>query len=187
MQVKDKNNFINVIVNNVYKAKEFKQRINLSITSRRLCGYINVKFYLRKRYNKVYLYTRIINDKFSSREVHKNFINDLCVLLPDLEIVSTKGHYKGVLLDTDIPGLLTKYLKLIALLSRPQDFYKKVSKLFINFLNYKHTSSIPIHSGITKSQFDKLKGGDIKYVFQSLNSYNSELYYNVINNNSSNE
>lgn len=183
MQVKDKNNFINVIVNNVFKAKEFKQRIKLSLTSRVLCGYIKVKFYLRKRYHKVYLYTRVINDGFGTRKVHKDFLNDICLLLPDLEIISTKGHYKGLLLDTDIPGLLTKYLKLIALLSRPQDFYKKESKLFINFLNYKHTSNIPIHSGITKSQFDKLETEDLKNVFKSLHNYNSELYHNTISNN----
>lgn len=167
MQVKEKNNFINIIVNSVYKARNFKQRIRLCVTSKVICNHVQLRFYLRKRYNKVYLYTRILRKGFGNNKNQKDFLDDIVLLVPEITIESTQGHYTGLLLDTDNNEALVTYLKLIALLARSKDFALQKTKVYISFFNKPETSSIPIHGNITCTQFKQLKSKEIINVFST--------------------
>lgn len=162
MTKRDTNNFISIILNKIMLARHFKQRVALSITSRTVLKSIKLKFYLRKRYKKLYLYTRVIKSNFGNSKNQLNFLNDLILLVPELELESTQGHYKGLILDvTQDSDSLYYYLKLIAYLSKPETFYKRVYKIYTSLYNYEHTSITPIHIQITNTKLNQLKCIDI--------------------------
>lgn len=165
---KDKNNFINIILNKVILARDFHQRVALSITSKSILNHVVLKFYLRRRYNNLYLYTRI-QDNFSNKTERHNFYRDLKVLIPELVIEGKKGNYTGLTLDVTYTNeSLVQYLKLIAMFARPQDFYRTLKKDSISYTNYITTSKIPIHINIRNLIRDKLQNTDIMWCLDKL-------------------
>ena len=94
---KDKNNFINIILNKITLAQNFSQRVDLTITRKRILNHIMLSFYLRRRYNTLILYIRPV-DKFGSITERHKFYKDFKLLIPILKFEGTKGHYKGFLL-----------------------------------------------------------------------------------------
>ena len=165
---KDKNNFITIILNKVILARDFHQRVALSITSKSILNHIVLKFYLRRRYNNLYLYTRI-QDRFSNKTERHNFYRDLKILIPELEIKGKKGSYIGLILNVTYTNeSLVQYLKLIAMFARPQDFYKVSKKDSISYANYITTSKIPIHINIRNSTRNKLQNSDILWCLDKL-------------------
>ena len=172
---KDKNNFINIILNKITLAQNFSQRVDLTITRKRILNHIMLSFYLRRRYNTLILYIRPV-DKFGSITERHKFYKDFKLLIPSLKFEGTKGHYKGFLLTicNETNNDLILLLKLISLFSRPKDFYTKNSKVFKSFFNYVNTSLIPIHLRFTNKQLSELTCGDIILLLNSIEEQKNE-------------
>ena len=173
---RDPNNFISVIVNKITLARHFKQRVALSITSKTLLKSINVKFYIRKRYQRLYLYTRVTKESFGNNKNQLDFLNDLILLVPELQLESTQGHYNGLILDvTDDNESLYNYLKLISYLSRPKDFYKRVYKVYTSLYNYQNKSLTPVHIQITNTKVNQLRCIDIINSIKDTGEFNDKI------------
>lgn len=157
---RDKNNFISIILNKIILASNYSQKCNLSITSKLICNHIRFKFYLRRRYKQIYLYTRF-TDNFGNIQQRHEFYRDLQILIPNIEIESIKGHYTGLVINTSHPETLHLFLKLISLLSNPKDFNVKKTKIYKVFHNKLCASNIPIHIHFTHTQLNQLKCYDL--------------------------
>lgn len=188
-KTKDKNNFINIILNKIELAKNFHQRVALSITSKVIMNCITLKFYLRRRYQKLFLYTRLQKCSFGNVSNRHQLINDIKTLVPELSIESTKGHHLGFILElnNDTKDALIQFLKIIAVLASPKDFYVKDTQVYKSFWNYQHTSSIPIHLQITQSLFRTLKSADLMYYLSEVQQYDKNLDLHNANINSIND
>lgn len=178
---RDSNNFINLIISKIELASRFHQRIAMNITSKRILKYITLKFYIRKRYKKLFLYTRATGNFSSITELH-NLYRDFKTIIPELIIEGKQGHYTGWVLpiDNSNPESLTKYLKLISLLGNTKDFYSKQTQIYRCFYNYQGSSHIPVHLNITNKIIDSLQFCDLietlkgvpKFDIKKSNSYN---------------
>jgi hypothetical protein len=188
-KTKDKNNFINIILNKIELAKNFHQRVALSITSKAIMNCITLKFYLRRRYQKLFLYTRFQKCSLGNVSNRHQLINDIKTLVPELSIESTKGHHLGFILElnNDTKDALIQFLKIIAVLASPKDFYVKDTQVYKSFWNYQHTSSIPIHLQITQSLFRTLKSADLIYYLSEVQQYDKNLDLHDANINSIND
>lgn len=188
-KTKDKNNFINIILNKIELAKNFHQRVALSITSKVIMNCITLKFYLRRRYQKLFLYTRFQKCSLGNVSNKHKLINDIKILVPDLSIESTKGHHLGFILElnNDTKDALVQFLKIIAVLASPKDFYVKDTQVYKSFWNYRHTSSIPIHLQITQSLFRTLKSADLIDYLSEVQQYDKILDLHNANTNSIND
>lgn len=188
-KTKDKNNFINIILNKIELAKNFHQRVALSITSKVIMNCITLKFYLRRRYQKLFLYTRLQKCSLGNVSNRHQLINDIKTLVPELSIESTKGHHLGFILElnNDTKDALIQFLKIIAVLASPKDFYVKDTQVYKSFWNYQHTSSIPIHLQITQSLFRTLKSADLMYYLSEVQQYDKNLDLHNANINSIND
>lgn len=188
-KTKDKNNFINVILNKIELAKNFHQRVALSITSKIIMNCITLKFYLRRRYQKLFLYTRLQKCSLGNVSNRHQLVNDIKTLVPELSIESTKGHHLGFILElnSDTKDALIQFLKIIAVLASPKDFYVKDTQVYKSFWNYRHTSSIPIHLQITQSLFRTLKSADLIYYLSEVQQYDKNLDLHNANINSIND
>lgn len=172
---RDPNNFIHIILNKLTLVKEFHQRIDLSITSKVILNCATLKFYIRRRHQKVFLYTRF-QGNFGSIKNRHLFISDFIKLIPSLQIESTKGHYSGLIIEINesTNNDLIMYLKLLSLLSKAKDFYKKETKAFISYYNYINTSQTPIHLRFTHSQLNQLLNLDLKSYLNSIKEQHIE-------------
>lgn len=188
-KTKDKNNFINIILNKIELAKNFHQRVALSITSKVIMNCITLKFYLRRRYQKLFLYIRLQKCSLGNISNRHQLINDIKTLVPELSIESTKGHHLGFILElnNDTKDALIQFLKIIAVLASPKDFYVKDTQVYKSFWNYQHTSSIPIHLQITQSLFRTLKSADLIYYLSEVQQYDKNLDLHNANINSIND
>lgn len=188
-KTKDKNNFINIILNKIELAKNFHQRVALSITSKVIMNCITLKFYLRRRYQKLFLYARLQKCSLGNVSNRHQLINDIKTLVPELSIESTKGHHLGFILelDNDTKDALIQFLKIIAVLASPKDFYVKDTQVYKSFWNYQHTSSIPVHLQITQSLFRTLKSADLIYYLSEVQQYDKNLDLHNANINSIND
>lgn len=187
-KTKDKNNFINIILNKIVLAKNFHQRVALSITSKVIMNCITLKFYLRRRYQKLFLYIRLQKCSLGNVSNRHQLINDIKTLVPELSIESTKGHHLGFILElnNDTKDALIQFLKIIAVLAGPKDFYVKDTQVYKSFWNYQHTSSIPIHLQITQSLFRTLKSADLIYYLSEVQQYDKNLDLHNANTNNTN-
>lgn len=160
---RDRNNFINLILSKISLVKAFKQKVNFSITSKRIMNCATCKFYLRKRSYGLFLYTRLIGNFGSTKNRHM-FIKDICKLIPNLTPESTKGHITGFILQIDNNDSydLILFLKLLSLLSNSKDFYLKENKVSKLYYNYIDSSQIPIHLRFTHKQLQDLSSEDLK-------------------------
>lgn len=188
-KTKDKNNFINIILNKIELARNFHQRVALSITSKVIMNCITLKFYLRRRYQKLFLYTRLQKCSLGNVSNRHQLINDIKTLVPELSIESTKGHHLGFILElnNDTKDALIQFLKIIAVLASPKDFYVKDTQVYKSFWNYRHTSSIPLHLQITQSLFRTLKSADLIYYLSEVQQYDKNLDLHNANINSTND
>lgn len=188
-KTKDKNNFINIILNKIELARNFHQRVALSITSKVIMNCVTLKFYLRRRYQKLFLYTRFQKCSLGNVSNKHKLINDIKTLVPDLSIESTKGHHLGFILelDNDTKDALIQFLKIIAVLASPKDFYVKDTQVYKSFWNYRHTSSIPIHLQITQSLFKTLKSADLIDYLSEVQQHDENLDLHNANTNSIND
>lgn len=188
-KTKDKNNFINIILNKIELARNFHQRVALSITSKVIMNCVTLKFYLRRRYQKLFLYTRFQKCSLGNVSNKHQLINDIKTLVPDLSIESTKGHHLGFILelDNDTKDALIQFLKIIAVLASPKDFYVKDTQVYKSFWNYRHTSSIPIHLQITQSLFKTLKSADLIDYLSEVQQHDENLDLHNANTNSIND
>lgn len=188
-KTKDKNNFINIILNKIELAKNFHQRVALSITSKVIMNCITLKFYLRRRYQKLFLYTRLQKCSLGNVSNKHQLISDIKTLVPELSIESIKGHHLGFILElnNDTKDALIQFLKIIAVLASPKDFYVKDTQVYKSFWNYQHTSSIPIHLQITQSLFRTLKSADLIYYLSEVQQYDKNLDLHNANINSIND
>lgn len=188
-KTKDKNNFITIILNKIELAKNFHQRVALSITSKVIMNCITLKFYLRRRYQTLFLYTRFQKCSLGNVSNRHKLINDIKTLVPDLSIESTKGHHLGFILElnNDTKDALIQFLKIIAVLASPKDFYVKDTQVYKSFWNYRHTSSIPIHLQITQSLFKTLKSADLIYYLSEVQQYDKNLDLHNANTDSIND
>lgn len=188
-KTKDKNNFITIILNKIELAKNFHQRVALSITSKVIMNCITLKFYLRRRYQKLFLYTRFQKCSLGNISNKHKLINDIKTLVPDLSIESTKGHHLGFILElnNDTKDALIQLLKIIAVLTSPKDFYVKDTQVYKSFWNYRHTSSIPIHLQITQSLFKTLKSTDLIDYLSEVQQYDKNLDLHNANTDSIND
>lgn len=189
---RDKNNFIELIITKLSLTRDFKQKIQLNITQKRILNHVSLKFYIRKRYKKLFLYTSVTGKNLSRINKH-SIIKDFKTLIPEIEIDSTQGNYKGILINaTDNYETIIKFLKLISLLSQPNDFYLKESSVYKSYFNYIQKSKIPIHLKLTKKVIQQLKDIDIINVLNSVqkpktqdnSSYfgNDDFITNILNN-----
>lgn len=182
---KDSNNFINIILNKISLAQNFSQKVALSITKRKILKHVTLKFYLRRRYETLILYVRV-DDRFRNKGERGNFYRDLKLLIPDIEIEGTQGHYKGFGLElrSDANESLILLLKLISLFSRPKDFYVKNGNIWKSYYNYVESSKIPIHFRFTSSLLSQLKNEDIIELFDSIleEKIDNKKFINNINN-----
>ena len=160
---RDSNNFISLILSKIELARNFKQRIALTITCKKILGHITLKFYLRKRHQKLYLFIRP-TDNFGNIQQRHKFYLDIKRLIPEVKIESIKGHYTGFTIDIyENYDTVIQMLKLISLLSKPKDFYKKVTKVFISYYNYETASVTPIHIRFTHTELKQLECNDLIY------------------------
>lgn len=160
---RDKNSFISLILSKIELARNFKQRIALTITCKRILGHITLKFYLRKRHQKLYLFIRPI-DNFGNMQQRHKFYLDIKRLIPEVTIESIKGHYTGFVIDIiEHYNAVIQILKLTSLLSRPQDFYIRKTKVFLNYYNYQAASVTPIHIRFTHTELKQLECDDLTY------------------------
>lgn len=159
---RDKNNFIQVVLSKIELAQEFHQRIALSITSKVILNHVTLKFYLRKRYDNLYLYIRPF-DNFGSITVRHQMFLDFKTIIPELQLEATKGHFTGLLLQLtpETKPSLIRFLKLVAILANPKDFYIKKLKTTRSFTNYTEASQTPIHFNISELILLDLKCHDI--------------------------
>lgn len=166
---KDSNNFINVILNKISMAQNFSQRIALSITKKSLLKHVTFKFYLRRRYERLYLYIRV-QDKFRNRKERGRFYRDMKLLIPNLDIEGTTGNYTGLILElcNNTNESLILLLKLISLFSKPKDFYVKNGTIWKSFYNYVESSKIPIHIRFTNNLLSQLTNEDLIELFNSI-------------------
>lgn len=166
---KDPNNFINTILNKISLAQNFAQKVALTITKRKILKHVTLKFYLRRRFKTLILYIRV-NDRFRNKSERGNFYRDLKLLIPDIEIEGTQGHYKGFELKLchNTNESLILLLKLISLFSRPKDFYVKNGSIWKSYYNYVESSKIPIHFRFTNSLLSQLTNEDIIELFDSI-------------------
>lgn len=182
---KDSNNFINIILNKISLAQIFSQKVALSITKRKILKHVTLKFYLRRRYKTLILYVRV-DDRFRNKGERGNFYRDLKLLIPDIKIEGTQGHYKGfgLKLCSDTNESLILLLKLISLFSKPKDFYVKNGNIWKSYFNYVESSKIPIHFRITNSLLSQLKNEDIIELFDSIleEKIDNKKFINNINN-----
>lgn len=160
---RDRNNFINIILNNINVAFHFHKRVDLNITAKIILKHIRLRFYIRRRYSQLYLYTRVLDKGFGNQKQKKKFLDDMLTLIPELKIESTQGHHKGLLLLLDKNDLSTcvKYLKYISLFAYPQDFYITNLTTGYSIKNYETTSTIPVHITIRKNVLSNLNYYDI--------------------------
>lgn len=188
-KTKDKNNFITIILNKIELARNFHQRVALSITSKVIMNCVTLKFYLRRRYQKLFLYTRFQKCSLGNVSNRHRLINDIKTLVPDLSIESTKGHHLGFILElnNDTKDALIQFLKIIAVLASPKDFYVKDTQVYKSFWNYRHTSSIPIHLQITQLLFKTLKSADLIDYLSEVQQYDENLDLYNANTNSIND
>lgn len=188
-KTKDKNNFINIILNKIELARNFHQRVALSITSKVIMNCITLKFYLRRRYQKLFLYTRLQKCSLGNVSNRHQLINDIKTLVPELSIESTKGHHLGFILElnNDTKDALIQFLKIIAVLASPKDFYVKDTQVYKSFWNYRHASSIPIHLQITQSIFKTLKSTDLIYYLSEVQPYDKEVDLSNVNTSNNND
>lgn len=180
---KDKNNFINVILNKISLAQNFSQRVALSITKKKILKHVMLRLYLRRRFKNLFLYIRVV-DRFRNRLERGNFYRDMKLLIPNLTIESTHGHYTGFILElcNETHTNLILLLKLMSLCSRPKDFYVKNGTIWKSFYNYVDTSKIPIHLRFTNSLLSQLTNEDLIELFNSiLEPENDKKIYNTNN------
>ena len=157
-------------------ARNFHLRVDLTLTEKKLLKYIKVKFYIRRRHNKLYLYSRFYPQGFGNTALKHQFLLDLLVLIPELKCESTQGHHLGLLLDvTTDEAVLSKYLKLLSFLAHPDTFYYKNTKVYKCYYNYPTSSSIPIHFHITQTQYNSLQHVDLINTFKSVQVFNDEI------------
>lgn len=171
---KEANNFINLIINKIELAKNFHQRVALSITSKSILNHSTVlKFYIRRRYDNLYLYVRLDKCSFGNRERKHNFIRDLNLLFPQSKIEAIQGHYKGLVFHIvdENKQAIVDILKLIAVLAYPHFYYSKETKIYKSFYNYTHTSNIPIHLQLLNSKLDQLKNEDLINTLKGIKIY----------------
>lgn len=161
MTRKDRNNFIRLILQKIALVKSFHQKIAMSITRKVFLNCFEAKFYLRKRYDKVFLYTRIKYIKSGKVTNLHTCIFDLFRCLKNSQLESTQGHLNGIVIDTDNTDDLVMLLKLIAILSAPKDFVMKDTKVYKCIYNKQETSDIPIHFRITQKLFLDFRNYDI--------------------------
>lgn len=161
MTRKDRNNFIRLILQKIALVKSFHQKIAMSITRKVFLNCFEAKFYLRKRYDKIFLYTRIKYLKSGKVTNLHTCILDLFRCLKNSQLESTQGHLNGIVIDTDNTDDLVMFLKLIAILSAPKDFVMKDTKVYKCIYNKKETSDIPIHFRITQKLFLDFRNYDI--------------------------
>ena len=177
MPKKDRNNFIELILKSIICSKYFHQKIRLAITNRTILNHIKLRFYLRRRFDKIYLYTRVLKSGFGNNKNLKLFLDDIKLLIPAIEIETTQGHFKGLVLDIDNKEDLILYLSVLSLLSRPDDFLLKKSKVFYSYYNKIDSSKIPIHFRFTSHKIGNLKTIELQNVFKN----NIQLYNDFIN------
>ena len=181
---KDPNNYIKLILSSLQLAKNFHQKVRFAITEKFVLHCYSFKFYIRRRYQKVFLYTRIKAIKASTIKGINEFITNLKILLPETTIESTRGHLKGLVLNSDDTETLTKLLALISVLSKPQDFYKKETTIYTSFYNYIASSPIPIHIRFTNKQIAQLTDNDIiNLLLNEVKVYDNKRDKNVSTNN----
>lgn len=161
MSKKDRNNFIRLILQRIALVKTFHQKTAMSITRKVFLNCFEAKFYLRKRYEKVFLYTRIKYVKSGKVTNLHTCILDLFRCLKNSQLETTQGHLNGIVINTDNTDDLVTFLKLIAILSAPKDFVMKDTKVYKCIYNKKETSDIPIHFRITQKLFLDFKNYDI--------------------------
>lgn len=174
---RDPNNFIVTILNKITMAQNFNQRVDLTITRKRILNCATLSFYLRRRHKSLYLYIRCDGKFGSKRELH-SFYKDIQLLIPHLILEGTQGHYTGFNLEicNDTNNNLILLLKLISLLSKQKDFYVKNSKVFKSFFNYVKSSKIPIHLRFTNNMLALLKCETLKlYLNQIQEDKNATL------------
>lgn len=174
---KEANNFINLIINKIEMARNFHQRVALSITSKSILNHSAVlKFYIRRRHDNIYLYIRLDKCSFGNRERKHNFIKDLHLLFPQATIEAIQGHYKGLVfhITDDNRQSIVDILKLIAVLAYPHFYYSKDTKIYKSFFNYQTTSSIPIHLQLLNSKLKQLKNEDLLNTLQEIKPYDTE-------------
>ena len=188
MRTKEPNNFINLIINSVYKARNFKQQFRFTITSKEVLKSITLRFYIRKRYNEVYLYTRIYKNNFGNNKHQYEFLKSILGILGyesrinEIQILSTQGHYKGILINTQYEDILNNFLKLISYLANFKSFEVKETTHHISFKNKVESSTIPIHFRVLKSNYNKIIGTEI---YETINSSLHNTITNSINSNTS--
>lgn len=175
---KDPNNFINIILNKISMAQNFSQRVALTITKKRILTHVMLRFYLRRRFKRLYLYIRC-DDNFRNRVERGRFYRDMKLLVPSLEIEGTHGHYTGFILElcNETNNDLILLLKLISLFSKPKDFYVKDSKVFKSIFNYVESSKIPIHLRFTNILISQLTNEDIIQLFNLIKEPNNERLF----------
>lgn len=180
---KDRNNFINVILSKISLAQNFSQKVALTITKKKVLKHIMLRFYLRRRFRNLFLYIRV-DDRFRNRLERGNFYRDMKLLIPNLTIESTQGHYTGFILElcNNTHTSLILLLKLISLCSRPKDFYVKNGTIWKSFYNYADTSKVPIHLRFTNSILSQLTNEDLIELFNSIlePENDKKSYINII-------
>lgn len=175
---KDSNNFINVILNKISMAQNFSQKVALTISKRKILKHVTLRFYLRRRFKRLYLYIRV-DDNFRNRKERGKFYRDMKLLVPSLDIEGTYGNYTGLILELcqNTNNDLILLLKLISLFSRPKDFYIKDSKVWKSYYNYVESSKIPIHIRFTNNLLSNLENEDLIELFNSIKEFNNERLY----------
>ena len=186
---KDPNNFINVILNKISMAQNFSQRVALTITKKIILKHATLRFYLRRRFKRLYLYIRV-DDRFRNRKERGRFYRDMKLLVPSLDIEGTYGNYTGLILElcNDSNENLILLLKLISLFSRPKDFYVKNGTIWKSYYNYVESSKIPIHFRFTNNLLSNLENEDIIELFNSILEEKVDkknFFNNIINSNDS--
>lgn len=161
MSKKDRNNFIRLVLQKIALVKTFHQRVAMSITRKVFLNCFEAKFYLRKRYDKVFLYTRIKYVKSGKVTNLHTCILDLYRCLKNATLESTQGHLNGIVINTNNMDDIATLLKLIAILSSPKDFVMKDTKVYKCIYNKLKSSDIPIHFRITQTLFLDFRNYDI--------------------------
>lgn len=171
---RDRNNFITLILSNLELARHFHKRVDLNITAKKILGHIYLRFYIRRRYNKLYLYTRVLDKGFGNRQQKKKFLQDMCQLVSGLTIETTQGHRRGLLIEASSINSIVTYLKYISLFAYPKDFYYVPKDLTLSIRNYEDASTIPIHISFRRNLKSKLTYEDIILFVNRLAAYDAE-------------
>lgn len=172
---KDKNKFIEIILNKISMAQNFSQKVALTITKKKILKHVTLRFYLRKRFKRLYLYIRV-DDRFRNRLERGRFYRDMKLLVSSLDIEGTHGNYTGLILELcdDTNENLILLLKLISLFSKPKDFYVKNGTIWKSYYNYVDSSKIPICLRFTNNLLSNLENEDLIELFNSIKEYNNE-------------